>query len=171
MRSCSWMGKPSIRSRSQTQGDGTNVSGATLMPNARGLPGHNLHTWTGGWGTVTYWNAFVAVEELHGIGTFFDERFDDATQFPIAAAAKLGHFSVGPDSDQVTGKLAALHFYQLLRCNHVRASLSTLRRPLAGTNCSVTRPIATAATMSRYGRNRRTRLSAVPQGNVIVRPQ
>ena len=92
---------------------GTNVSGATLMPNARGLPGHNLHTWTGGWGTVTYWNAFVAVDELHGIGTFFDERFDNAAQFPIAAAAKLGHVSVGPDSDQVTGKLAALHFYQL----------------------------------------------------------
>jgi hypothetical protein len=94
-------------------GTGTNVSGATLLPNARGLSGHNLHTWTGGWGTVTYWNAFVAVNELHGIGTFFDERFDDATQFPIAAAAKLGHVSVDPDSDKVTGKLAALHFYQL----------------------------------------------------------
>jgi hypothetical protein len=92
---------------------GTNVSGATLMPNARGLPGHNLHTWTGGWGTVTYWNAFVAVNELHGIGTFFDERFDNAAQFPIAAAARLGHISVDPDSDQVTGKLPALHFYQL----------------------------------------------------------
>jgi hypothetical protein len=92
---------------------GRNVPGATLIPNARGLAGHNLHTWTGGWGTVTYWNAFVAVNELHGIGTFFDERFDDATQFPIAAAAKLGHVSVDPDADQVTGKLAALHFYQL----------------------------------------------------------
>jgi hypothetical protein len=91
----------------------TNISGATLLPNARGLAGHNLHTWTGGWGTVTYWNAFVAVNELHGIGTFFDERFDDATQFPIAAAAKLGHVSVDPDSDRVTGKMAALHFYQL----------------------------------------------------------
>ena len=92
---------------------GTNVSGATLIPNAHGLPGHNLHTWTGGWGTVTYWNAFVAVNELHGIGTFFDERFDDANQFPVAAAAKLGHVSVDPDSDQVTAKLPALHFYQL----------------------------------------------------------
>ena len=62
---------------------GQNVSGATLIPNARGLSGHNLHPWTGGWGTVTYWNAFVAVNELHGIGTFFDERFDNAAQFPI----------------------------------------------------------------------------------------
>lgn len=92
---------------------GTNVSGSTLIPNAYGLPGHNLHTWTGGWGTVSYWNAFVAVNELHGIGTFFDERFDDANQFPIAAAAKLGHISVDPDSDQVTKKLPALHLYQL----------------------------------------------------------
>jgi len=92
---------------------GQNVSGATLIPNARGLSGHNLHTCTGGWGTVTYWNAFVAVNELHGTGTFFDERFDNATQFPIAAKAGLGHFSTDPDSDRVTSKLPALHFYQL----------------------------------------------------------
>jgi hypothetical protein len=68
--------------------------GATLIPNARGLSGHNLHTWTGGWGTVTYWNAFVAVNELHGKGTFFDERFDNAEQFPIAAKARLGQPSL-----------------------------------------------------------------------------
>ena len=86
---------------------------ATLIPNARGLAGHNLHTWTGGWGTVTYWNAFVAVNEMHGVGTFFDARFDNAAQFPIAAAAGLGHVSVGPDDDRVTSKLPALHFYQL----------------------------------------------------------
>jgi hypothetical protein len=92
---------------------GRNVSGATLIPNALGLSGHNLHTWTGGWGTVTYWNAFVAVNELHGTGTFFDERFDNATQFPIAAKAGLGHVSTDPDSDRVTSKLPALHFYQL----------------------------------------------------------
>src|SRR5499426_1139733 len=86
---------------------------ATLIPNARGLAGHNLHTWTGGWGTVTYWNAFVANLELHGVGTFFDERFDDANQFPVAAAAKLGHISTDPDHDQITSKLPGLHFYQL----------------------------------------------------------
>ena len=72
---------------------GRNVPGATLIPNARGLAGHNLHTWTGGWGTVSYWNAFVAVDELHGKGTFFDERFDNPAQFPIAAKARLGHVS------------------------------------------------------------------------------
>lgn len=91
----------------------TNVPGAVLIPNARGLAGHNLHTWTGGWGTVSYWNAFVAVNEMHGKGTFFDKRFDNPNQFPIAAKAGLGHISADPDSDQVTGKLAALHFYQL----------------------------------------------------------
>ena len=91
----------------------TNVPGATLIPNARGLAGHNLHTWTGGWGTVTYWNAFVAVDEMHGKGTFFDERFDNAAQFPIAAKAKLGHVATDPDSDRITSKLGALQFYQL----------------------------------------------------------
>ncbi|HET9742817.1 MAG TPA: hypothetical protein VFQ00_08710 [Terriglobales bacterium] len=88
-------------------------SAAALIPNARGLAGHNLHTWTGGWGSIPYWNAFVAVNEMHGVGTFFDERFDDASQFPIAARAQLGHVSVDPDSDQVTSKLPALQFYQL----------------------------------------------------------
>jgi hypothetical protein len=91
----------------------TNIPGATLIPNARGLAGHNLHTWTGGWGTVTYWNAFVAVDEMHGKGTFFDERFDNAAQFPIAAKARLGHVATDPDSDRVTSKLGALQFYQL----------------------------------------------------------
>jgi hypothetical protein len=59
---------------------------ATLIPPAFGLPGVNLHTWTG-WGSVTYWNAFVGNLEMHGKGTFFDPRLNDATQFPVAAAA------------------------------------------------------------------------------------
>jgi hypothetical protein len=90
---------------------------ATLIPNAGALPGHDLHTWTGGWGTVPYWNALVAVIELHGIGTFFDERLDDANQFPIAAAFGVGHISTDPDSDRVTSKLPALHVYQLALTN------------------------------------------------------
>src|SRR5207248_3180706 len=32
---------------------------ATLNPPAYGLAGVNNHTWTGAWGTVTYWNAYV----------------------------------------------------------------------------------------------------------------
>ena len=66
---------------------GTKVFGATLLPNARGLSGHNLHTWTGGWGTVTYWNALVAANELHGVGTFFDKRFDRDLSQPTSLEA------------------------------------------------------------------------------------
>jgi cytochrome c peroxidase len=86
---------------------------ATLIPNAFGLLGHNLHTWTGGWGSVTYWNALVAVLELRGKGTFFDERLDDTNRWPIAATARFGHTSVAPEEDQVTPKLPALQYYQL----------------------------------------------------------
>src|SRR5262249_35867818 len=58
---------------------------ATLIPNAYGLAGYNQHTWSGAWGTVTYWNAFVATIEMQGVGTFFDPRLKDNTKFPIAA--------------------------------------------------------------------------------------
>jgi hypothetical protein len=92
---------------------GTNVPGATMIPNAFGLAGFNQHTWTGAWGTVTYWNAFVANLELRGIGTFFDPRLDDAKQFPIAARNRFGHLQTPPDEDRITSKLPALHFYQL----------------------------------------------------------
>ncbi len=93
---------------------GTNVPGATLLPNAFGLAGFNQHTWTGAWGTTTYWNAFVANLEMHGKGRFFDPRLNDATKFPVAAAngfADLPH--IAPDEDLITKKLPALHFYQL----------------------------------------------------------
>jgi hypothetical protein len=86
-------------------------SAATLIPPAFGLAGINLHTWTGAWGTVTYWNALVANLELHGRGTFFDPRLDNAAQFPIAAAHHFGHTKNDPDL--ITAKLPALHFYQL----------------------------------------------------------
>jgi cytochrome c5 len=86
---------------------------ATLIPNAFGLLGYNLHTWTGGWGTVTYWNALVAVLEMGGKGNFFDARLDDTNRWPIAATARFGHISVAPADDQVTSKLPALQYYQL----------------------------------------------------------
>jgi len=83
---------------------------ATLIPPAFGLDGVNLHTWTG-WGSLTYWNAFVANLEMHGKGTFFDPRLNDATTFPIAAANQFGN--VRNEPDLITPKLADLHFYQL----------------------------------------------------------
>ena len=83
---------------------------AVLIPPAFGLAGVNLHTWTG-WGSVTYWNAFVANLEMHGKGTFFDPRLDNAAQFPIASKAGFGDVRNSPDV--ITPKLASLHFYQL----------------------------------------------------------
>lgn len=83
---------------------------AVLIPPAFGLAGVNLHTWTG-WGSVTYWNAFVANLEMHGSGMFYDPRLDNAAQFPVAAKAGFGH--VKNDPDLITPQLAALHFYQL----------------------------------------------------------
>jgi hypothetical protein len=85
-------------------------SAATLIPPAFGLAGVNLHTWTG-WGSVSHWNALVANLEMHGKGTFFDPRLDDATRFPIAARERFGH--VVAEEDQITPALPALHLYQL----------------------------------------------------------
>ena len=84
---------------------------ATLIPPAYGMAGVNLHTWTGGWGTVTYWNAYVANLELNGQGTFFDRRLMNASQYPVSAKNRFGNKRSQPD--MVTSKLAALHFYQL----------------------------------------------------------
>jgi hypothetical protein len=83
---------------------------ATLIPPAYGLAGVNLHTFTG-WGSVPYWNAFVANLEMHGKGTFFDPRLDDPNQFPVAARNGFGHVTSSPDL--ITSKLPALHAYQL----------------------------------------------------------
>jgi len=100
-------------------------SAATRIPSAFGKDGQNLHTWEGGWGTVTYWNAFVANLEMHGQGNFLDVRLDDKSKFPLAAAARFGHTHpyVGqgvlpvPDKptglpDRITEALRSLDFYQ-----------------------------------------------------------
>lgn len=82
----------------------------TLIPPAFGLAGVNLHTWTG-FGSVPYWNAYVAVTEMHGSGTFFDARLNNADQYPVAARTGAGDTRRTPDL--VTAKLPALHLYQL----------------------------------------------------------
>lgn len=83
---------------------------ATLIPPAFGLAGVNLHTSTA-FGSVPYWNAFVAVLEMHGNGSFADERLNNPTQFPIAAKAGLWNVRMKPDL--VSPKLPTLHLYQL----------------------------------------------------------
>ncbi len=83
---------------------------ATLLPPAFGLAGVNMHTYTG-WGSVPYWNAFVANLEMHGSGTFYDPRLNNKDQFPVAARAGFGN--VRQSDDGITARLAALQFYQL----------------------------------------------------------
>ena len=82
----------------------------TLIPPAFGLAGVNLHTWTG-FGSVPYWNAYVAVTEMHGSGTFFDQRLSDPVQYPVAAES--GSWNTRGTPDLVTAELPALHQYQL----------------------------------------------------------
>jgi hypothetical protein len=82
----------------------------TLIPPAYGLAGVNLATWTG-FGSVTYWNAYVAGTQMHGKATFIDPRFSNAAQYPVSAKTGSGNTRNMPD--MTTDKLAALHFYQL----------------------------------------------------------
>ena len=78
----------------------TNVDGLStpiVIPPAYGLRGVDLETFTGE-GPVSYWNAYVAVTQMHGQGSFSDPR--------------LG-ISVVQSPDLVTSKLPALRDYQL----------------------------------------------------------
>jgi mono/diheme cytochrome c family protein/cytochrome c5 len=68
-----------------------------VIPPAYGLAGTNLATYTGD-GSISYWNAYVAVTQMHGLGTFVAPKIrDDIHHTP----------------DLVTSKLPALLLYQL----------------------------------------------------------
>ena len=85
-------------------------SGATLIPAAFGLAGQNLHTYAG-WGSVSYWNAYVANTQMYGKGTFVDPRLNDPEKYPVAHRSKF--YDKRDAQDEITSKLAALHFYQI----------------------------------------------------------
>ena len=85
-------------------------SSATVLPAAFGLAGVHLHTYSG-WGSVTYWNAYVANTQMQGQGTFFDPRIKTSGKFPVGV--KGGFDNVRRTPDRVTEKLPALHYYQL----------------------------------------------------------
>lgn len=85
-------------------------SGATVLPAAFGLAEQNLHTYTG-WGSIPYWNAYVAVTQMHGQGNFVDARLNDKERFPIAH--RTGNWNIRAKQDLVTAKLPALAYYQL----------------------------------------------------------
>src|SRR6266568_8685000 len=81
---------------------------ATLIPPAFGLAGVNNHTWSGSRPSIPYWNAYVAVTQMHGSGTFLDPRLANEK---VAARTGLGANRSKPDN--VSAKLSALHYYQL----------------------------------------------------------
>ena len=83
-----------------------------LIPPAFGLAGVNLHTWTG-FGSVPYWNAYVAATEMHGSGAFFDARLANKAQYAVSSKSGSHNMNVRGEADKSTGKLAALHYYQL----------------------------------------------------------
>ena len=85
-------------------------SAATTIPAAFGLAGVNLHTYNG-WGSVPYWNAYVAVTQMHGSGVYFDPRLNNSAKYPVAV--KSGSWNVRGVPDLVSSKLPALHYYQL----------------------------------------------------------
>jgi hypothetical protein len=75
--------------------DGQNTP--LVLPPAYGLLGVDKETFTAE-GPVSYWNAYVAVTQMHGHGSFSDPR--------------LG-INIVQTPDMVTPKLAALREYQL----------------------------------------------------------
>jgi cytochrome c5 len=83
-----------------------------LIPPAFGLAGVNLHTWTG-WGSVPYWNAYVAGTEMHGQGAFYDTRLANKAQFAVSAKSGAYNMNHRGEADRITAKLPALHYYQL----------------------------------------------------------
>jgi hypothetical protein len=124
-------------------------SGATLIPPAFGLPGVNLHTWTG-WGSVTHWNAFVANLEMHGQGTFYDPRLDNAEQFPIAAREGFGHIRNTPDL--ITSKRCTFTNSQSQRRDRLETAL-IIERPDEARSYSTTPHGAQRATCHRCSRS------------------
>jgi hypothetical protein len=131
--------------------DGT--TSAVLIPPAFGLTGVNLGTWTG-FGSTTYWNAFVANLEMHGVGTFYDPRLNNPTQFPIAA--KAGFNNVRNVPDVITSKLAALTSINSLspRRNHPQRPINRIPLPSLGRRFSTARPSAPGAMFLRFSPNR-----------------
>ncbi len=75
------------------------INGPVLIPPAYGLAGVNLATYTGD-GPIQYWNDYVAVTQMHGLGNFSDSRLGPAYTFVSQV-------------DLVSPKLPALKNYQL----------------------------------------------------------
>jgi mono/diheme cytochrome c family protein len=75
------------------------INSPVVLPPAYGLQGVGLETYTGE-GPISYWNAYVAVTQMHGQGSFSDPRLGIDIRVP-------------PQEDLVSSKLPALRQYQL----------------------------------------------------------
>jgi mono/diheme cytochrome c family protein len=97
--------QPQVRALLQSWGPGKydayfnhdGINGPVLIPPAYGLSDVAVETYTGE-GPISYWNAYVAVTQMHGQGSFSDP--------------KLG-IDIDASPDLVTPKLPALRQYQL----------------------------------------------------------
>jgi len=73
------------------------INHPVVIPSIYGLKDVPLETYTGD-GPISYWNAYVAVTQMHGQGQFFDPRVDVAVIY---------------DPDLVTPKLPSLFEYEV----------------------------------------------------------
>jgi len=80
------------------------------IPPAYGLQGLTHETYTG-WGEISYWNRFIGVLDMGGIGNFSDPRLNDPEKFPLAV--ERGVFDISVSEDLVDPKLESLLEYQL----------------------------------------------------------
>ena len=82
-----------------------------IIPPAYGLQGVEKETYTG-WGEISYWNRFIGVLDMGGLGSFSDPRLNDPNKFPLAV--ERGLFDVTSTENLINDdKLEALLQYQL----------------------------------------------------------
>jgi len=80
------------------------------IPPAYGLQGITHETYTG-WGEVSFWNRFIGVLDMGGVGNFSDPRLNDPVKFPLAV--ERGVFNITVANDLIDSKLESLKEYQL----------------------------------------------------------
>jgi hypothetical protein len=157
-------------------------SAATLIPPAFGLAGVSNHSWSGSRGSIPSWNAYVAVTQMRGSGTFIDRRRDIAAN-PVAAKTKLGETRGFPD--EVTAKLARYTIISYRCPRPCRRRAASMARPRSvASSSSPARRNAPLAMCRRCLRSRDgtcphmpksvwmiSRLSAVPANRAIAQPR
>jgi len=127
-------------------------SAATLLPAAFGPAGVNLHTYTG-WGSVPYWNAYVANTQMHGQGTFFDPRLKNSQQFPVAVKGSFHDMRASLTSSPPSWRRCITISFRS-RHRSLRPGRSTLPPPPAAGRSSRARRDARAATFRRCSPSR-----------------